>query len=94
MILKKHFRTDYGGFKMPRQVTFFDGVQSPTTPQLGSLNRLVTATKAAPLDIIAGVGIPINDKPVEMIFIQSSTAGEVNISATHKYHRAQTSDKN
>jgi len=66
---------------MPRQVDFFDGQQSSTTPTFGSLNRTVTGTDAVPIAIVAGTGIEILDVAVEMIFIESSTAGQTDISA-------------
>lgn len=75
-----HGFKEYGGFIMPRTATFFDGQQSAVAPDLGTLNRKVTGTQGAPLNIVAGVGIPILDCPVEMIFVEGT--GGVNITAS------------
>lgn len=71
---------EYGGFIMPRTVTFFDGQQSATPPNLGTLNRVVTGSQVTPLSITAAGGIPITDVPVEMIFVEGNL-GAIDISA-------------
>lgn len=71
---------EYGGFIMPRIVTFFDGQQSATPPDIGSLLKTVTGSDAVPIPVTAAGGIPIADVDVEMLFVEGSP-GAVDISA-------------
>lgn len=71
---------EYGGYKVTRTVKFFDGQQSAVEPDLGTLNRVVTGSLAAPVLVTAVGGIPVTNKPVEMIFINGD-GGYIDITA-------------
>ena len=73
-----HGFNEYGGFVMPRTANFFDGQQSATAPDLGTLNRTVTGSQGAPILITAGGGITPLLVPVEMIFV-AGDSGPIDI---------------
>ena len=64
---------------MPKVLTWLDGQQSASAPAIGSLERQVTGTRAAPTAITV-TGITPGGYNIEMIFVAGS-GGAIDVTA-------------